>query len=97
MCFREYEISIRHYNICHTDLIDNDIFNSEAAELSGLPEGEDFTMANFTYENSAVVSRMFMHLQNTSFPGITVSNKIMLAFDTCKIGVSTKLYLFSGK
>ena len=45
----------------------------EAAKLSGLPHGENFTMANFTYANSAVVSRMFAHLKNTSFPGITVS------------------------
>ncbi|CAI8035412.1 Gamma-aminobutyric acid type B receptor subunit 2 [Geodia barretti] len=28
-------------------------------------------MANFTYANSAVVSRMFEHLQNTMFPGIS--------------------------
>ena len=45
----------------------------EAAKLSGLPDGENFTMANFTYANSAVVSRMFAHLHNTSFPGISVS------------------------
>ena len=50
------------------------MLNREAAELSGLPEGETFTMANFTYANSAVVSRMFTHLQNTSFPGISVSS-----------------------
>ena len=60
--------------ICHTDLIKNSTFNREAAEMSDLSEGENFTMANFTYNNSAVVSRMFTHLQNTSFPGITVSN-----------------------
>ena len=45
----------------------------EAARLSDLPEGQNFTMANFTYANSAVVSRMFTHLQNTSFPGFSVS------------------------
>ena len=62
--------------IYHTDLIENSTLNREAAELSDLAEGENFTMANFTYANSAVVSRMFTHLQNTSFPGFTVSNCI---------------------
>ncbi|CAI8034609.1 hypothetical protein GBAR_LOCUS19462 [Geodia barretti] len=28
-------------------------------------------MANFTYENSVVLSRMFYHLENTKFPGIS--------------------------
>jgi hypothetical protein len=56
-----------------TDLIENSTLNREAAELSDLPEGENFTMANFTYANSAVVSRMFTHLQGTSFLGISVS------------------------
>ena len=49
----------------------------EAAKQSGLSEGEDFTMANFTYANSAVVSRMFEHLKNTMFLGITVSDQTM--------------------
>jgi gamma-aminobutyric acid type B receptor len=44
------------------DLAENETLNREAAEESGLPEGETFTMANFTYANSAVVSRMFEHL-----------------------------------
>ncbi|CAI8020636.1 Gamma-aminobutyric acid type B receptor subunit 1 [Geodia barretti] len=52
-----------------TDLAD-DFLNREAAEESGLPEGETFTMANFTYANSGIVTRMFEHLQNTSFRGI---------------------------
>ncbi|CAI8057390.1 hypothetical protein GBAR_LOCUS31275, partial [Geodia barretti] len=49
-----------------TDLAD-DFLNGEAAEESGLPEGENFTMDNFTYANSGIVTRMFEHLQNTSF------------------------------
>jgi gamma-aminobutyric acid type B receptor len=53
------------------DLIKNDTVNSKAAKESGLPEGANFTMADFTYANSVVVSRMFTHLQNTSFPGIS--------------------------
>ena len=50
----------------------------EAAKQSGLSEDEDFTMANFTYANSAVVSRMFEHLKNTMFLGITVSDQTMI-------------------
>ncbi|CAI8049960.1 Gamma-aminobutyric acid type B receptor subunit 2, partial [Geodia barretti] len=53
------------------DLAENETLNREAAEESGLPEGETFTMANFTYANSGIVTRMFEHLQNTSFQGIT--------------------------
>ena len=60
----------------HTDLSENGTFNREAAELSDLAEEESFTMADFTYNNSAVVSRMFAHLQSTLFPGITVSHFI---------------------
>ena len=30
-------------------------------------------MANFTYGNSVVVSRMFKHLENTMFDGVSVS------------------------
>ena len=55
-----------------TDLIENSTFNEEAAKLSDLPEGENFTMADFTYANSAIVSRMFTYLQSTSFPGLSV-------------------------
>ena len=55
------------------DLNENSTLNREAAELSGLPEGENFTIANFTYANSAVVSQVFRHLQHTSFAGISVS------------------------
>ena len=56
------------------------MLNREAAKLSGLPEGETFTMANFTYANSAVVSRMFTHLQNTAFPGISVSSYFVMSY-----------------
>ena len=66
-------IRLLHY---YTDLRENSTLNREAAELSDLPEGETFTMAKFTYANSAVVSRMFEHLQSTSFPGISVSRSL---------------------
>ena len=56
-----------------TDFADNETLNREAAEQSGLSEGENFTMANFTYSTSVVVSRMFEHINNTMFPGISVS------------------------
>ena len=54
----------------------NSTLNREAAELSHLPEEEIFTMADFTYANSAVVSRMFTHLRETSFLGISVSRQV---------------------
>ena len=65
------------YMYTHADLIKNDTVNSKAAKESGLPEGANFTMADFTYANSVVVSRMFTHLQNTSFPGISVCNLLL--------------------
>lgn len=55
------------------DLAEDDKFNRAAANLSNIPDGETFTMANFTYENNVVLSRMFKHLHDTFFPGITVS------------------------
>ena len=78
----------------HTDLIENGTFNREAAELSDLTEGENFTMANFTYNNSAVVSQMFTHLQNTSFPGITVSNCIRYGIYTYTLFLQTSTFFF---
>lgn len=59
------------------DLAENETLNREAAEQSDvIPAGQKFTMDNFTYANSVVVSRMFEHLKNTNFPGITVCSKI---------------------
>ena len=57
----------------HSDLAEDEELNRRASEESNLPEGETFTMANFTYANSAVVKTMFEHLQNTTFHGIGVS------------------------
>ena len=56
-----------------SDLAGNETLNREAAELSGLPEGDNFTMANFSYANSVVLSQMLHHLENTMFLGISVS------------------------
>jgi gamma-aminobutyric acid type B receptor len=73
-----------------TDLADN-FLNREAAEESGLPEGETFTMANFTYANSAVVSRMFEHLQSTIFHGITGND---VKFDEQGARIINKLRIY---
>ena len=56
-----------------SDLAEDEELNREAADQSDLPEGETFTMANFTYANSAVVTRMFEHINNTPFQGLSVS------------------------
>ena len=55
------------------DLSEDSTLNREAAKMSGLPEGENFTMDKFSYNNSVVVSQMFRHLENTFFSGISVS------------------------
>ena len=61
-----------YFFIC-TDLNEDSALNREAAEQNELLKGEDFTMANFTYNNSVVVSQMFEHLKNTTFDGVSVS------------------------
>ena len=61
------------------DLAENSTLNSEAADLSDLPDGDIFTIDNFTYANSAVVSRMFKHLQETDFLGITVRKALIVS------------------
>lgn len=66
-----------------TDLNGNSTLNREAAKISGLSEEEIFTMANFTYENSVVVSQMFKHVNNTLFSGISVSMNIESFMFTC--------------
>jgi len=56
----------------NTDLKENQTLNMAAAQEAGLPLGENFTLANFSYVNSVVVERMFHHLRNPGFLGITV-------------------------
>ena len=75
--------------VLYIDLSENSTLNMEAAKLSGLPDGENFTMADFTYANSAVVSRMFAHLHNTSFPGISVGK-----FYQCKMMYLKRIHVF---
>ena len=55
------------------DFAENETLNRVATEQSGLSEGDNFTMANFTYATSVVVSQMVEILHNTRFPGISVS------------------------
>ena len=71
------------YTFCllFSELAENETLNREAARLSGLSDGETFTMANFTYANSAVVSRMFEHMESTMFPGLSVSVSIYVQRD----------------
>lgn len=57
----------------HVELETDSIFNKEAAQQSGLSDGEVFTLENFTYSNSAILERMYYHINNTDFLGITVS------------------------
>ena len=86
-----------YHSYYYADLIENDMLNREAAKQSGLPEGETFTMAKFTYNNSAVVSRMFTHLQNTSFLGISVSMTYMLLMICYSMYYKTVTNIFAGK
>lgn len=60
----------------YTDLKVNQTLNREAGEQSGLLEGEEFSLANFTYSNSAVLRRMVHNLNKTNFLGITVSKTV---------------------
>ena len=63
--------------MCNDAELRNDSkLNMEAAREAGLPEGEEFTLANFSYSNSVIVQRVFHYLNNTNFKGITVSFKI---------------------
>lgn len=56
------------------DLQNNETLNKEAAQEAGLSDEEIFSLANFTYSNSPIVRRMYYHLNNTDFLGITVSD-----------------------
>ena len=60
--------------LIHIDLNDsNQTLNREAGKQAGLEEGENFTLANFSYSNSAILQRMFHHISSTDFLGITVN------------------------
>ena len=72
---RCYHSFIYLYNniISLAELHDDQLLNMEAAHVAGLPDGEPFTLGNFSYSNSVVVQRMFQHLNSSDFLGISVS------------------------
>ena len=61
----------------------------EAAQKAGFPSEERFLIDNFTYVNSVVVARMFQHVQNTDFLGITV--RTYKSRINCILSISTVL------
>ena len=60
--------------LSYIDFKEIQTLNMVAAQEAGLPPGEDFTLANFSYANSVVVERMFHHLKNPGFLGISVGS-----------------------
>lgn len=56
-----------------SDISSDRRLSQKAAKEAGMSEGEVFTLAKFSYANSAIVKRMFKHLNNTDFLGVTVS------------------------
>ena len=48
------------------------MFNQAAAAAANLPLGSTFFIENFTYANSVVMARLFEHLSNVTFSGVTV-------------------------
>ena len=57
----------------HSDLRDETAFNRKAAAAAKLPPNATFFIENFTYSNSVILERMYKHMSNISFVGITVS------------------------
>ncbi|KAL5470784.1 hypothetical protein EMCRGX_G028803 [Ephydatia muelleri] len=53
------------------DLRSDPAFNRLAAAASHLPPNSTFYMENFTYANDVILERMYQHLMNASFVGIT--------------------------
>ena len=69
------------YNIFFSDLLKNQTFSQEAARQAGLAEGENFTLANFSYSNSVILQRMFHHISSTDFLGITVTQIMIMYYN----------------
>lgn len=61
------------HNYNYAELNENQALNAEAAQVSDLLDGEQFTLDNLTYSNSVIVNRVFQHLDRTDFLGISVS------------------------
>ena len=56
-----------------TELDNNMELNEKATSFAYLPNGTKFRIENFHYNNSVIVMEMTKHLQNSSFPGLSVS------------------------
>ena len=71
-----------HAILMLSDLKLDPFLNEQAANASGLPYGEKFTMENFTYSNNVIATTMFKHLNRTNFQGITVSYHTYFTYHT---------------
>ena len=49
------------------------MFNDEAKINAGITEDRAFRLEDFTYNASSVTDKLYAHLENTDFMGITVS------------------------
>jgi len=56
-----------------TDLQSDQDLNDEAKLQANISEDRPFMLQDFTYNNSGVANRIFNHLAETEFKGITVS------------------------
>ena len=59
-----------------TELQSNMELNENATLLTNLPEEEEFKIENFLYNNSVIVKELTRNLQESSFPGLSVSSWI---------------------
>ena len=75
--------------------LQNDTLNAAAAAISGLPNGESFTMSQFDYSNSVVLNRMFYHLTKTNFLGLSVRESLFQACP-CSIVLKPQSFIFAG-
>lgn len=78
------------------ELKTNMTLNAEAAEHSGLSKGMPFKLNYLSYTDSVVVKRMFQHLDEIDFLGISVSIIIPITYlsrGRDVISISIFLYL----
>lgn len=61
-----------NFYFCWLDLENNEELNTAASEASSI-QGRQFTISDFTYNNSVVLGVMKKHLYSTNFTGISVS------------------------
>ena len=70
--------TFKYQSYCSSpDLRGDPVFNRQAAAASLLPPNSTFFMENFTYGNSVILERMYQHLSNVTFTGITVRDNEM--------------------